>query len=321
MNLTGGHTEGFSSAAAQTELDAVLFDEFEREEQPDYLSSRNGTFFNQITRDRKSFIWQEWSNVGAFEVHQEQEDIKRTDVRTANKTTVDLRKYIKSVPVSTEMREDDVHNTDSVLVRNLGDRMRLTQDSEAVLRTYGDGFDGNVHTAPDGNSLYNNSHTTISGDTVDNLETGTLTPDNLDTLVQSLQTQLGHDGELGSFVFAGILVPPALYKTAKEVMDSELLANSAENNTNIFSTVYGTVAIKMSTFLDSDFNSATNADTSYYVVSRNHQITRATHTTGVSTDLIEPRYSNTDSWEYRARYREESFPGSFLGTAASNGSA
>ena len=320
-NITGGHTEGFSSAAAQTELDTILFTEFEREESPDYLSSRNELFFKQISRDRKSFIWQEWSNVGEYEEHEEQEDIKRTDVRTANKTTVNLVKRMKSIPVSSEMRADDVHDTDSVLVRNLGDRLRLTQDKRAVLRTYADGFDGNVHNAPDGKSLYNNLHTTISGDKVDNLETGSLNPDNLDILVQSLTNQVAHDGELGSFVFGGILVPPARYKTAKETMDSELVANSAENNMNIFSTVYGTVAIKMSQFLGSGQNSATNADTSYYIVSREHQIIRATHTEGVTTDLIEPRFSNTDSWEYRARYREETFPGAFHGTAAATGTA
>jgi len=86
----------------------------------------------------------------------------------------------------------------------------------------------------------------------------------------SLANQPAQDGDAGSYVFEGLVVPFLLYKTAKEVMNSTLVANSGENNLNIFDTDYGTVAIRASVFLGSTYNGATNANTSYHVLSTRH---------------------------------------------------
>ena len=319
MSLTGGHTGGLSPNVVKTALDDVLFTASGMFETPDELDVRDSLFFRQGSIDRDAFIWEEWSGVGHFEKHVEQEEIKRTSVNTGNKTTVEVNKFIKSVPVSAEMNEDDIHGTVSELVRDIGDSVRRTRTSVAVLETYGDAFDGNFYNAPDGVSLANNSHTTLNGDTLDNLETGALTPDNLEVVVRSLRNQIGHDGERAGHGFDGILVPVANYFNILEIMDSEKVANSAENNINVFMTKYGQVQVKASGYLDSAYNSGANAGTGYHAISRNHGIMRKVRV-DVSTDFIEPRYSSTDSWEYRARYREVAFPGrSGIGSVHSTG--
>ena len=200
----------------------------------------------------------------------------------------------------------------------VGDRARLTQDSESILNTYGDAFAGSINTTDDAVALASNSHVTIKGLTVDNLETGALTPDNLWTAVTSLANQRGQDGDAGSHVYEGLLVPFTLYKTAREVQNSQLIANSGENNLNIFDTDYGNVMIRASIFLGSTYNSNSNANTSYHLISRNHMITRKVFY-DLTTVMIPPTSTANDTYLYRAKYHESVFPGSWTGYVGSNG--
>lgn len=318
---TGGHTSLLSPDACQTAIDAVLFEKFDREEQPAYLSSRNGMFFKIDTIDSMAFIWDEDSNVGAFQETGEQEEILSTNTFVGNQKTKRVLKYTKQIPVSWEAFKTDKKGKREALGGQIGDRARLTQDKTAIITTYGDAFNGTYNTTPDGQNLASNSHVTLgTGQTVDNLETGVLTPDNLWTCTVSLANQLAQDGELGSQIFSGLLVPTVLYKTAKEVLNSDLVANSAENNLNIFDTDYGQVAIKQSQFLGSAQNNVTNANTSYHLISGNHFITRKV-LSDMNTTMINPEFTTTDTYVMRSRYAEVSFPGSWTGYVGSNGSA
>lgn len=320
MNPTGGHTTLLSPDACQTAIDAIMFEKFDREEQPAYLSSRNGTFFKQSSIDSIAFIWDEDSNVGAFQETGEQEEVLSTNTFVGNQKTKRVLKYTKQIPISWEAFKTDNKGKRESIGGQVGDRARLTQDKTAILTTYGDAFDGAFNTTPDGDALASNSHTTLNGDNVDNLETGLLSPDNLWTCTVALANQLAQDGELGSHVMSGLLVPTLLYKTAKEVLNSDLIANSAENNLNIFDTDYGQVSIKQSQFLGSAFNNVANANTSYHLVSGNHMITRKV-LSDMSSTMIPPEYTATDTYVMRSRYAEVSFPGSWTGYLGCNGSA
>jgi len=167
-------------------------------------------------------------------------------------------------------------------------------------------------------ALASNSHVTLGGLTVDNLETGALTSDNLWTAVTALANQRGQDGDAGSHVYEGLLVPFTLYKTAREVQNSQLIANSGENNLNIFDTDYGNVMIRASIFLGSTYNSNSNANTSYHLLSRNHMITRKVFY-DLTTKMIPPEATANDTYLYRAKYHESVFPGSWTGYVGSNG--
>ncbi len=319
-NITGGFTAELSPDAIMTAIDAVMWEEYDRERQPSYLAASDDMFFHTSGIDMLKFVFDEDSNVGMFEETGEQTEIVRTDTRIGNQTTASVVKYMKSIPISWEAFKADQVGKRERIGRQVGDRAKLTQDYKAVLNTYGDAFDGAVSTTPDGDAAASNSHTTLTGVNVDNLETGALAPDALWTGVTSLANQKAQDGDPGSYVLDGLVVPFLLYKTAKEVMNSTLIANSAENNLNIFDTDYGQVAIKASIYLGSTYNGNSNANTSYHLVSRNHQVTRKVFSE-LNTDLIEPKYSDNDTWEHRSRFAEVSFWGSFSGYVGSNGSA
>jgi hypothetical protein len=309
---------GNNADVVKLSLDELLFTEFDRGQEPGEVLATDSLFFRQKSTTRQVIQWAEYSNVGEFEEHAERQMLNETDVVTDNKTTATIRKWIKSIPISSEFFADDQHDETRQTIKNVGMRGRQTQDHQAFAKTYADGFDGNIFTTPDGQALFSNSHTNLNGDTIDNLETGTLTPDNLKTAVTSLRLQKAQDGEYGGHNVAGLLVPVTLHDEALEITKSALVANSAENNLNYFSEIYPGLVCGASAFLDSAFNTATNADTSYYLASRNHQVSRYTRE-GMSTDLIEPRFSKTDEWEYRARFREISVPQTWEGVVASNG--
>ena len=298
-----------------------MYETYLRDAQPGYLSATDGFFYKQSTTEGKlAFIWDEDSNVGSFAETAEQEEILNTDTFIGNQKAKNSQKYTKQIPISDEAFRADQHGKRAQIGFQIGDRARLTQDKKAILNTYGDAFAGSINTTPDGQALASASHVTLKGGSVNNLATGAFTPDNAWTLTVSLATQPAQDNEIGSQIFEGCLVPFLLYKTAKEVLASTLIANSAENNLNIFDTDYGQVRIAASAFLSSaGGNTNTNANTSYHFISRNHMIQRKTFY-DLTTVMIEPQYSGNDSYIMRSKFHEVQFPGSWTGYEGSNGS-
>lgn len=319
MNQTGGHSAALSPDTVKTGIDTVMYERFTRTMQPNYLSASDGMFFKQDTTDMVAFIWDEDSNVGEFDETAEQEEIQSTDTFVGNTKTKFSQKYTKQIPISDEAFRADKQGKRASIGRNIGDRARQTQDRKAILTTYGDAFAGSINTTPDGKSLAANDHITLKGATVDNLETGAFTPDNAWTLTVRLANQQGQDGDAGSHVLEGVLSPFVLYKTTKEVLNSTLIPNSAENNLNIFDTDYGEVQIRASIFLGSTYNSASNANTSYHFIGSNHQITRKVFYELTST-MISPEFTDNDNYVMRSKFHESTFPGTWTAYAGSSGS-
>lgn len=315
---TGGFTTELSPDACQTAIDAAMYEEFTREQNPSYLRASDDLFYKQDDLDKIAFIWDEDSNVGAFQETGEQEEILDTDSFIGNTKTKRSTKFTKQVPISDEAFRTDAVGKRNSIGKNIGDRALVTQDLKAALNTYGDAFAGSLNTTPDGQALASNSHTSLKGFTVDNLETGAFTPDNAWILTNSLAAQPGQDGDPGGHVLEGCLTSFILYKTAKEVLNSVLLANTAENNLNIFDTDYGTVQIRASIYLSSTYNKNSNANTSYHFIGRNHMITRKV-LYELTTDMRLPINTDNDNYLMRAKFHEATFPGSWTGYVGSNG--
>lgn len=290
--------------------------------QPDMLGARDPFFFKQSKAAEMVYIWEEQSNVGAFNETGEQEDISSDDVFLGNQKTARQRKWTKQIPCSFEAfkTEQSGVNLRSTIGQQIGQSAKKTQDSSTILDTYGDAFAGSINTTPDGDAWASNSHTTLKNVTVDNLETAALDADGLWTTVQSLANQKAQDGTVGGQVFEGIVVPFILLKTAHETLDSDLVPFSGENQVNFFKTVYGVIRIGAAVELGSTYNSNSNANTSYHVVSRNHQASRKV-LADLSMTLIPPEVTANDTYIERARYMESHFIGSWFGYVGNNGTA
>ena len=291
-----------------------MFEALERPNSPSYAGVDNNLFFKSSPIDTIAYIWDEDSGVGGFLETSEQEEIKTENTFIGNQKTVRLKKWMKSIPVSIEAFKTDQVGKRQRIGEQIGSRMRVTKDRTAMVRVYGDAFNGTYFTTPDGQNIASNSHVALkTGETVDNLETGALTPDTLWTAFVSLHTQKSQDGEIsGIHSPKAILTCTTQYKHLKEILNSELSADSGENNLNIFETDYGRIAIGQSIYLNSAWDSGTYKSTAIHLVSDFHSIFRKV-LSEVENDLIEPKYSRTDSWEYRSRYLEVAFPGTWEG--------
>ncbi len=320
MNLQGGYSGELSPDGVRTSIDKVLYEQFTREEQPGDISAQNGEYFKTGPTIGVSFIYDENRGVGNFEAIGEQEEFLNSATDIGNKVTKNSQKYYKQVPISDEAFRADMVGKREDIGSDIGKRARDTQTERAMLDSYGDAFAGSVHTTPDGQALASASHTSLSGGTVDNLETAALTPDGLWTSVQTLANQRAQDGDSGSHKFQLFLSNFNLYKTAKEVMASSLLANGAENNLNIFDTDYGPVVIGASIFLNTEYNANTNAATSYHLMSRDHQVLRKVFY-GMTTDMKTPRETSNDTYAHVSKFHEVVFPGTWTGYVGNNGSA
>lgn len=318
MNPVGGHTTELSPDATQTAIDSVAYEEYNQEGQPAELSPTDAAFFKQERFTSNAHIWDEYSGIPNTEEHAEQEIVKTIDVFIGNQKVQKVKFFKNDYPISVEAFKTDKGYIRDRIGKDVAMAVKRRQKYLAVIDCYGDAFDGNNFTTPDGDALASNSHTTLRGDTVDNLETGAMSPDNADILARSLESQIGQHGDWGGNVLGGVLTSRNLYKHTKEVFNSTLIADSAENNLNIFDTDYGTVSIKQSPLLGSTFNSGSNANTAYHFVSQNHHIVRRV-LVDMELDIVEPKYTATDSWVERARHAEVTYPETHFGYAASTG--
>ena len=69
MFPTGGHTTLLSPDAAQTAIDAVAWEVYERDGQAAYLNAKNDMFFKQDEMNTIAWLWDEYSGVPNIEEH------------------------------------------------------------------------------------------------------------------------------------------------------------------------------------------------------------------------------------------------------------
>lgn len=313
------YNSGNNPSLVKTELDFVVKEEFDREMEPGEIVATNPLFFTQDSTDRGSVIFEEMSGPGLFDETEEEEEIPLATIATGNQKTVKVKNYKKSIKIPIEFFEDDasIHGTTGRTFTAVGNRARTSRDHYAFSNSYGDAFSG--VTTPDGKALCANDHSTINGDTVDNLETGTLTPANMEVIARRLRLQKAQDGELGGHVPAGLLVSASLHPDALEITKSTLKADTANNNLNYFSEIYPGLVVGTSAFLDSTYNSLnTNVDTSYFLVSRNHTVTRWVRVP-FTTRWVDPDNDDRDRYTYKCRFREIVAPQGWEGIVGSNG--
>lgn len=310
-------TSGLAPSAVKTAIDDFVRPEFDREEEPQEALATNGVFFKQFTSDRGAEIWEEYSGVGSFTSHLEQDDIEEAVVRLANQKTYTNINYKRALPIPVEFFEDDMHAVANESFQMFGVRARTSRDKFAYQQSYGDAFSG--VTTPDGIALISGSHTNLNGDTIDNLETPALSPAEVSVMIRLLRIQKAQDGELGAHNAAGLLVSPTDFKEATEITDSQLAPQTTDNQINYISNIYPGMIVRTSAYLDSNHNSLnSDTDTSFFIVGRHHKITRWKRL-GLTTNLVPPSALKEDEWFYKARFREVVGARGWEGIVGSNG--
>lgn len=196
-------------------------------------------------------------------------------------------------------------------VRDFAEKARDTQDYTAF-SLFRLGFT-TVLTA-DGVSAFNAAHPLIGGGTQSNTGTGALSPTTLNEAIVNLMEQKDQSGVIRGSSARVLLVPPALWKHAREITDSALIADSGNNNVNVYRSALG-ITVWTSHWLGA---AAGGSDTAWFVLAARHGFTRLIRQ-GLETALTDWRYSNNLVYRYQANYRESYFVADYAGSYGSTG--
>lgn len=296
----------------KTDLDEVFFQEFDRPPGPQVADATNGTIFRQSSVSNAAKIMENFKPVSFWEQRSEEQDVPTDETRTGDKSTYSVLNFAKSMDITKNFFDDEMHDVVGNSIRSFGQKARITQTREAMGQ-YRNGFTTNL--TADGAALFSDSHVTLSGDTIDNLETAALSEASLDVMIQSLIEQKDQAGDIVGHEGHALLVPPALYKSASQILDSELRQGTADNDINVYSDKYGIMLFQ------SPYLGAANtggSQTAHFLVARNHSIHRWVRQ-GITTDLIDWRQQRNNNYIYKGEYREVYGTPSPEGTVGSNG--
>jgi hypothetical protein len=301
-----------SPRVAHTALDFVYFQGYDDEAQivRGRARANNPLVFKQERTTNDQVILDQFGGGGLFpERTNEEAEIQQSSPRVTNNLVNTVKEFADAVDVPKNFMDDEKHGVVKANVRDMGRRAKLSQDNYAIDR-WALGF--TTETTNDAVAMFSNSHTTIDGTTVDNLETGVLTAANLETTIVSLGRQKNQGGILGHFDSNLLLVPLNLLKDGSEIIDSDLLAGTGNNNINYLSRKYPGLELMFSPELDD------TSTTAYFLASREHSMSRYVRE-DVTTNYLPWDISKNKVGTYQAWFREVVFPISYEGTVASSG--
>lgn len=198
------------------------------------------------------------------------------------------------------------------MVRDFAKKATMTRDSNAFA-TYRNAF--TTATTADAVALISDSHVGINGGTVDNKVTGALSDTTVNTAIVQLLELKTQDGVVSGNVPSCLVVPPALYKSAAIILESELRSDTPDNDLNVYSDKYG-IKLYTSQFLGA---AAGGSDSAWFMLSDNHSVYRFVRQ-GVTTDLVDYKFQRNNNYIYKGEFREIVGAMNFEGIVGSSGS-
>ena len=306
-------TEAQNYDIVRTALDTVFFQEFSYDaEEPGIATANTGDLFKVIQTEHQAYIGSINKPVGLFDIIGEVQQVPADVPKVANKYTVPVLDFAKRIVISKDLFDDNMHGVWADNVKDMARKARYTQDSHAF-GLFRLAFTTTL--TADSVALISASHTTLSGATVSNILTSSpLTSTTLNNAIVALREQKDQTGTVIGGVPAILLVPSKLFKTAIELTDSALIADSANNAINVYRSAYG-FKVMSSPWLGA---AAGGSDTAWFLLSRNHSVSRLIRQ-GIETALTPWQYSNDRTYTYQANFREEVFVPDYAGIVGATG--
>lgn len=303
--------EAQNFAIVQTELDTVFFQEFEYDAaSPDIATAQTASLFKPVQTEHAAYIEETFKGSGLFSVISESAAVPASTPRVANKLTTLVKDFAQKIEISKDLFDDNMHSVWARTVRDFAMKARISQDDNAFALWRG-AFTTTL--TADGSALIS-THTLIGGGTQSNLVSGALSPTTLNTALIALREQKDQAGVIMGNQPAILLVPTALWKKAVEVTDSALIADSANNNINVYRSAMGMIVLT-SPYLGA---ASGGSDTAWFLLSRNHCVSRLIRQ-GIQTFLRDWGYSDNRSYVYQANFRESVFVADYVGVVGALG--
>jgi hypothetical protein len=308
-------TDQLNSLVVKTEIDEVFNQEFNFiNKQPGFASVSTPEIFKQMTIDNAAHIEAVLSGAGGYWNEKgEEQDTQLASPRVTNKTTYTAVTFAKGIQLSKEFWDDNMHGTWSKMVSDFARNGRITREREGF-GLYRNSFTTTL--TADGSAFISTSHTLIDGGTQSNEVTSNppLSPDALNSAMTILMEMKSQDGVIAGCVGSDLLVPPKLFKKATEIVESALLADTANNNMNVYSSTYG-IRVWTSNQLGA---AAGGSDTAWWLLSSNHAVTRYIRE-DINTVLVDWKFTSNNNYIYKAVYREVYGVVDYVGAVGSDG--
>ena len=306
-------TEAQNFSIVQTELDKVFFQRFDYNDTfPGVAHATTAEIFKPQETTHAAWIQSINKGSGYFPAIGETQTVPLSTPHVTNKQTTQILTFAQGIDISKQLFDDNMHGVWAEDVRDFADVAKQTQDYNAFA-LFRLGF--TTALTADGSAIFS-THTLIGGGTQSNTGTAALSPTSLNTGITTLVEMKNQAGVIMGSSPAVLLVPPVLWKHAREITDSALIADLANNNINVYRSALG-ITVWTSHFLGAV---AGGSDTAWFLLAKNHGFTRLIRQ-GMETALTDWRYSNNLTYRYQANYREAYFCADYAGSYGSTGVA
>lgn len=304
-------TEAQNFSIVQTELDKVFFQQFDYNETfPGVAHATTAEIFKPQETTHAAFIQSINKGSGLFPSIGETATVPLSTPHVTNKQTTQILTFAQGIDISKQLFDDNMHGVWAEDVRDFAIKARDTQDYNAFA-LFRNGF--TTALTADGSAIFS-THTLIGGGTQSNAGTSALTPTSLNTGLVNMIEQKDQSGVIRGSTPKTLLVPPALWKHAREITDSALIADLANNNINVYRSALG-ITVWTSHWLGA---AAGGSDTAWFLLAQRHGFTRLIRQ-GLETALTDWRYSNNLTYRYQANFREAYFCADYAGSYGSTG--
>src|SRR5665213_3507044 len=210
-------TESQNFSIVQTELDAVFFQSFDYDETfPGVAHATTSDIFKPIETTHAAWIQSVNKGSGLFPAIGETVAVPLSVPAVANKQTTLVQTFAQGIDISKQLFDDNMHGVWAADVADFAAKAKATQDYTAF-GLFRNGF--TTALTADGNSIFS-THLLIGGGTQVNNGTAALTPTSLNTAITNLVEQKDQSGVIRGDAPATLIVPPLLWKHAREITDS-----------------------------------------------------------------------------------------------------
>lgn len=316
-------TEAQNLSLAQTELDEVFRQNYEASLPPSYATAMTADIFKVTETTHAAYIGNIHKGPGLFSKIGEVQAVPSYSARPANKWTVSIADFAEGIEISKNLFDDNLFGEWNSQVAEFAVMARRTQDFNAF-RVFRGAF--TTQLTADGVSFINAAHPLIGGGTTTNQVTAALVGAATSALTTSsfnigmkLLAEMKSQANVPLQCMGDtLLVPPALYTTARQIAASSLVPENGNNAVNVFSLDY-TIKVYQSVFLGTASPDGLGSDTAWFLMDSKRHAVRRFVRQGLQTGLRDWTMSNNRTYYYQANFREEVFVPDYIGAVGATG--
>jgi phage major head subunit gpT-like protein len=318
-------TEQQNFSIVQTELDEVFKQNYEASLPPSFATAMTGDVFKVTDTTHAAYIGTIHKGPGLFSKIGEVQAVPSYAAKVANKWTVLISDFAEGIDISKNLFDDDIYGEWENQVSDFAIMARRTQDFNAF-KIFRGAF--TTQLTADGVSFINAAHPLIGGGTTSNRVTAAsvgaattaLTTSSFNTAMVLLANMKSQSNVPLQCVGTTLLVPPALYVTARQIAASALVPENGNNAVNVFSMDYS-VKVYQSVFMGSGSPDGLGSDTAWFLLDSSRHAIRRFVRQGITTALRNWDMSNNRTYYYQANFREEVYVPDYIGAVGASGDA